>query len=197
MVFPFNKIKILIRRGSVRYFKISDFPPNSVASNLIIPLDQNIQVPLSPTYSRATLGVLSVIDYGTEMSYWTEREGEIDGGTRIIQYSKQIPYERVIFTCDTLELTWQENQNNISCIPKGTYNAQREEHSSKGKVIRINDVPGRTGILVHTGNSPNDTLGCVLVGELVNNQFKLMNSKTTMNSLWDKIGSGQITIEVE
>lgn len=69
------------------------------------------------------------------------------------------------FSCFTLERPWLNNQNHVSCIPSGTY---------KGRVLpsphfgidlpELLDVPGRDQILIHAGNTIEDTKGCILVG---------------------------------
>lgn len=42
-------------------------------------------------------------------------------------------------------------------------------------------VPGRAGILIHAGNVPGDSAGCMLVGEL--NGKNLKNSRRTLDKL--------------
>jgi hypothetical protein len=63
----------------------------------------------------------------------------------------------------TLELPWLDNQRNISCIPAGQYPIRVE-----GKRIRVLDVPGRDGILIHVANKPSELRGCIAVGFLMN-----------------------------
>jgi len=78
----------------------------------------------------------------------------------------------------TLENPDKGNQPSISCIPTGVYrlglrtvggwNQRATEHSKIGPahkgMIEIQDVPGRTFILMHWGNEPKNTEGCVLIG---------------------------------
>ena len=66
--------------------------------------------------------------------------------------------------CATLEEPWRFNQPNVSCIPNGYYRAERFDSPSKGKCWKIKDVFGRTYILIHIGNTLEDTEGCILVG---------------------------------
>ena len=67
----------------------------------------------------------------------------------------------------TLELAWKENQKRISCIPKGVYEvAKRHTEKSKYKYehLHILDVPDRELILMHIGNYPKNSKGCILLG---------------------------------
>lgn len=54
----------------------------------------------------------------------------------------------------------------LTAIPTGTYKVILNVSPSKGRLLpRLLDVPGYDGILIHRGNTPNDTSGCILVGE--------------------------------
>jgi len=66
--------------------------------------------------------------------------------------------------CVTLELPWRNNKRNVSCIPASTYKCTLADTVKRGKVYRVNGVTGRTGILIHVGNYPRDTQGCILPG---------------------------------
>lgn len=64
----------------------------------------------------------------------------------------------------TLELPDLGNQKNISCIPEGKYNVHLIYSPKFGKCFYVQDVPGRSEILIHKGNYNKDTHGCILVG---------------------------------
>lgn len=70
--------------------------------------------------------------------------------------------------CWTLEDAWRANRISVSCIPDGSYELVPHDSEHFHSVWRVTvggkDVPGRTGILIHAGNSVDDTLGCILVG---------------------------------
>ena len=65
----------------------------------------------------------------------------------------------------TCEDDWKDNAPNESCIPAGTYKIHRTVYVKHGyETFEIAGVPNRTRILIHPGNSEEDTQGCILVG---------------------------------
>ncbi len=65
----------------------------------------------------------------------------------------------------TLELPWRDNHHGTSCIPQGTYTARRRfSPKHHGEVFGLLDVPGRSDIEIHAGNTAKDSLGCILLG---------------------------------
>lgn len=101
--------------------------------------------------------------------------------------------------CDTLELpltfNGAENVKDRTCIPAGTYavdlvvpsSADKRKMSSAEFGLRLpmlTEVPNRSGILIHTGNTTADTLGCILVGESTGNgQLRGGSSRPALNRL--------------
>lgn len=71
----------------------------------------------------------------------------------------------------TLELPWKGNQRRISCIPDGEYSCQitKGRKTSGGMFVpttyEVLNVPDRSGILFHVGNTASDSEGCILIGE--------------------------------
>lgn len=70
----------------------------------------------------------------------------------------------------------QKKQYGNTAIPKGTYKIEMGVVSPKyaardwakrwgGRLPRLKNVPGFEGVLIHVGNKPEDTSGCLLVGE--------------------------------
>ena len=64
--------------------------------------------------------------------------------------------------CTTFELPDRKNSVNVSCIPAGEYRLKMTVSPKYGTCYKVIDVPGRTNILIHTGNTVDDTLGCIL-----------------------------------
>lgn len=99
------------------------------------------------------------------------------------------------FSCKTLERPWKGNQRDISCIPKGTYTCKWTFSLRLLKyTYELQNVPGRAGIRIHSGNYFNDTDGCILLGTGYSNingdsETDIINSKVTVdqfNSLMNK-----------
>ena len=92
--------------------------------------------------------------------------------------------------CDTLELPWKDNQRSVSCIPAGNYEARirlaKESGSRDYKHLLVKDVPNRSYILVHIGNTTKDTKGCILVGQSRKQHF-VGNSTLAMDLLIKEI----------
>lgn len=72
------------------------------------------------------------------------------------------PVEQAKFA--TIELPWKHNERKVSCIPGGIYMVEPRHTDKFGNHLWIKDVPGRDGILIHTGNYVNQIQGCILVG---------------------------------
>lgn len=72
--------------------------------------------------------------------------------------------EQKLLAVKTLELPDNGNQENISCIPEGTYQVTRKNDEKRGIVFKVLDVKDRFGILIHKGNYTRDTRGCIIPG---------------------------------
>jgi len=90
--------------------------------------------------------------------------------------------EGTSFKCDTLELPLGKG-----AVEAGSYWV-RLCMSSKFRGWRpyLMAVPGRMGIMIHEGNTPSDTRGCILVGEN-RERGKVLNSRDTLKRLMDYI----------
>ena len=67
--------------------------------------------------------------------------------------------------CLTLEPPDRGNQRDVSCIPDGEYVLRRTVSPRFGETFALQSVPGREHILLHPGNTQEDTRGCILPGQ--------------------------------
>ena len=96
------------------------------------------------------------------------------------------------FRCATGEPPWEFNVQDKSCILFGIFKCKYSwSESRKRDLYHVESVPGRTGILFHSGNFcgnkdkgfKSDTLGCILLGQFLgflDNQKAIMESKVTI-----------------
>lgn len=85
-----------------------------------------------------------------------------------VQCETAIPYGR-----------YKINMRTVS--PK--YSGKKQYEFCGGKLPRLENVPGYEGILIHIGNYPDDSCGCILPGE---NKIKgaVVNSTTYFKKLY-------------
>lgn len=107
----------------------------------------------------------------------------------------------------SLELPWKDNEPRVSCIPPGTYPCAIKNSPKFGTVYRVNDVPGRSEILFHAGNSAGDasrglkadSLGCILLGygrSRRGNQDIITDSRSAVKAFNEKLGGKPFTLVV-
>lgn len=94
-----------------------------------------------------------------------------EGGTFGVLIVKHIPF------AITLEDSWINNKKEISCIPNGSYLCKRTNSPKFGETFMVQDVPNRTHILFHKGNTMEDTQGCILIGETFENEQIMYSGK--------------------
>jgi len=88
------------------------------------------------------------------------------------------------FSCQTLELPFRNNLQNVSCIPVGDYCSNRTISNRFGNTFEVMDVPNRSNILFHWGNFPKDTNGCILIGlnsMFMDGRMMIENSKAAFD----------------
>jgi hypothetical protein len=83
--------------------------------------------------------------------------------------------DRQLFVCKTLELPWNNNQSNVSCIPAGSYPCKytrsNRMSAEKGRDVftyEVLNVPERAGIRIHAANYFSQLLGCIALGDANN-----------------------------
>lgn len=108
----------------------------------------------------------------------------------------------IVKVFDTLELPFLNNKTKVSCIPEGTYKAVLHDSPTFGRCLWLKDVPNRTEILIHAGNTFKNTEGCILIGkDLVDINgdgfVDVVSSQVAMKQLLAEINQNQIEITVK
>ena len=84
--------------------------------------------------------------------------------------------------CVTIERPWAGNQAEVSCIPPGTYPCIPHDSPAHPHTWELTGVPGRSDILLHTGNTMSDSKGCIIVGQSFT-ENSVLTSILTMEKL--------------
>ena len=103
------------------------------------------------------------------------------------------------FFCYTLEDVEREAKIfGVTAIPKGEYKVALTLSPRFKQVLPLLlDVPGYTGVRIHSGNTADDTEGCILVGDRVGKGF-LYNSRNTLKKLLERLeNQKEITIKIK
>lgn len=106
------------------------------------------------------------------------------------------------YLCDTLEdtvrdLSHEKKVAGLTAIPAGRYLVTLTYSPKFGRELPLlHDVPYFTGIRIHRGNVPEDSSGCILVGE---NKAKgmVLNSTPYEKALVKKIKEAKEDIYIE
>ena len=113
------------------------------------------------------------------------------------QYTHGRLYINNVFECYTLEDTDRHLEIDItkkikgkSAIPlpdAGGYNVEITKSFRFGRMMPlVEDVPGFSGIRIHSGNTSEDTDGCILVGNARGND-RVLDSRSAYSKLFAKL----------
>ncbi|WP_444883512.1 DUF5675 family protein [Microbulbifer sp. PSTR4-B] len=84
----------------------------------------------------------------------------------------------------TVERPWLGNRPFESCIPEGVYSCYPYNSLRFPNVWELQEVPGRTKILIHTANYSADVQGCIGIGSgLAPGGWWVMQSRRAMQQL--------------
>lgn len=99
------------------------------------------------------------------------------------------------FVCNTIEdkvrvlKSEKDKVYGRTAIPSGIYRVVIDYSNRFKKFLpHILDVPFFEGIRMHSGNSANDSLGCIIVGEYTSNGW-VTNSRLTFNRIFNRISA--------
>ncbi len=97
--------------------------------------------------------------------------------------------QQIAVTCER-----PDNGNQpMGCIPAGTYKVTPFSSPHLGHDFLVHDVPDRSMIEIHKGNTIKDTEGCILVGKTFGNvggQAGVLNSGEALGLMLDKYPDG-------
>lgn len=94
-----------------------------------------------------------------------------------------------------IERPWLGNSRNISCIPIGEYLCKYLVRSGSGKykgVYHLQNVEGRSGILMHAGNFVEHSTGCLILGTkhgILGNRRAVIQSRSAVRHLREYFGN--------
>lgn len=120
-------------------------------------------------------------------------------------------FDRIIKSWDGLELPDRDNRIGISRINAGTYTAIKHTSPRLGASLWLQDVEGRSEILIHAGNFAavlkngrilkGDIEGCILIGHDlsdINNDglLDVIQSKDALDELLMMIRGDECLVEI-
>ena len=90
--------------------------------------------------------------------------------------------------CYTIELPWRNNEPKLSCIPAGVYTVTKR-YSQKFKWhLHLQDVPGRSYILIHPANNAEIELqGCIAPVTILTSPGTGLASKPAFQKLMARV----------
>lgn len=84
-----------------------------------------------------------------------------------------------------------------TAIPAGTYKViiNMSNHFKKEMPLLLN-VPGFEGVRIHSGNTADDSEGCIIIG-MVKTENGVGMSRVAFTKLMDKIKGQELTIDIK
>lgn len=104
------------------------------------------------------------------------------------------------FKFATLELPWNNNESSRSCVPSGEYTVKFKRMGAKPRTYELQDVPERHAVLIHAGNLPKDTRGCILIGidhQTLQEQRATYRSRDAMEMLRSLMGISDFKLTIK
>ncbi len=102
------------------------------------------------------------------------------------------------FTC---ERPWKDNENNVSSIPTGSYLCRWTlSPRLKRFTYEVLNVPGRSGIRIHSANFPSQVLGCIALGQKygqMDGKQGVFSSVTAIRQFEIALNKQEFTLEIK
>lgn len=112
----------------------------------------------------------------------------------------ELVIEGTPFRCVTVERPWEDNQNEVSCIPAGTYPLHLEYSARfKKNLWEVKNVPKRSEVKIHNANFATQLEGCIAVGKekaLIGGKMGITSSITTLSSFMAAMGDDKEAVIV-
>jgi hypothetical protein len=100
----------------------------------------------------------------------------------------------------TVEDAWNDNKVGVSCIPEGVYTCRPRPFYRGGyDAIEITNVPGRSHILFHIGNTSSDLRGCIAPGMglgFLNGLWAVVSSRKAFSLLMEHFGGEEFKLVI-
>lgn len=101
------------------------------------------------------------------------------------------------FECFTVERPWLDNKARQSCIPEGSYPLKLGMYNRGGyPAYEVQNVPGRSLIKIHIGNTMDDIIGCIAPGKslgFVGGKWGVTSSKKTFQEFMQAMGDVKLS----
>ena len=109
--------------------------------------------------------------------------------------------------CATLELPWRNNENDLSCVPCGSYECAIYHSPKHGPIYLLQNVPGRSYCEIHPYNWAGavdhgykaEALGCIALGTVITKlppQMMIRNSMVTVDRFMKQMGGKPFTLQI-
>lgn len=86
--------------------------------------------------------------------------------------------------CSSIELPWENNQHQVSCIPEGRYELTKRYSQRFDHHLLVNGVANRSYILIHAYNDAlKESKGCIAPVSLCTGEGKGNNSRVALKKL--------------
>ena len=120
-------------------------------------------------------------------------------------YSPHGVFGRIIipeFECFTVERPWLDNKPRESCIPEGTYKIELGQYNRGGyPAYEVLEVPNRSLIKIHIGNTIDDVIGCIAPGKALGyleRKWAVTSSRKAFNEFMGAMeGIQESTLEIK